>query len=55
MASSTGTEQPVLGDIAMVVALSMAAFAVLFGTRHTPARCACASATRRATLTSSIT
>ncbi|HWI19232.1 MAG TPA: sodium:solute symporter, partial [Vicinamibacterales bacterium] len=34
VATSTGTEQPVLGDIAMVVALSMAAFAVLFGTRH---------------------
>jgi Na+/proline symporter len=26
--------QPVLGDIALFVALSMAAFAVLFGTRH---------------------
>ena len=34
VATSTGTEQPVLGDIAMFVALSMAAFAVLFGTRH---------------------
>ncbi len=26
--------QPVLGDIALFVALSMATFAVLFGTRH---------------------
>ena len=34
VATSTGTEQPVFGDIAMFVALSMAAFAVLFGTRH---------------------
>jgi Na+/proline symporter len=30
----TGLAQPVLGDIALLVALSMAAFAVLFGTRH---------------------
>ena len=30
----TGMTQPVLGDIALFVALSMAAFAVLFGTRH---------------------
>ena len=30
----TGIAQPVLGDIALFVALSMAAFAVLFGTRH---------------------
>ncbi len=29
-----GTTQPVIGDIALFVALSMAAFAVLFGTRH---------------------
>ena len=29
-----GTTQPVLGDIALFVALLMAAFAVLFGTRH---------------------
>jgi Na+/proline symporter/signal transduction histidine kinase len=29
-----GTAQPVFGDIALFVALSMAAFAVLFGTRH---------------------
>jgi Na+/proline symporter/signal transduction histidine kinase len=32
-----GAAQPVLGDIALFVALSMAAFAVLFGTRHTDA------------------
>ena len=31
---TTGMTQPVLGDIALFVALSMAAFAVLFGTRH---------------------
>src|SRR3954451_2593407 len=31
---TTGTAQPVLGDIALFVALAMAAFAVLFGTRH---------------------
>src|ERR1043166_6315685 len=30
----TGTAQPMFGDIALFVALSMAAFAVLFGTRH---------------------
>jgi len=30
----TGVAPPVLGDIALLVALSMAAFAVLFGTRH---------------------
>src|SRR5262245_12240418 len=34
VASNTGYSQPVLGDIALFVALSMAAFAVLFGTRH---------------------
>ena len=34
VASDTGLAQPVLGDIALFVALSMAAFAVLFGTRH---------------------
>ena len=34
VAPTTGTAQPVLGDIALFVALSMAAFAVLFGTRH---------------------
>src|SRR5437763_14773959 len=34
VSSSTGYVQPVLGDIALFVALSMAAFAVLFGTRH---------------------
>jgi Na+/proline symporter/signal transduction histidine kinase len=32
--ADTGLIQPVLGDIALFVALSMAAFAVLFGTRH---------------------
>ncbi len=32
--SKTGAEQMVLGDMALFVALSMAAFAVLFGTRH---------------------
>ena len=31
---STGTGLPLLGDIALFVALSMAMFAVLFGTRH---------------------
>jgi Na+/proline symporter/signal transduction histidine kinase len=31
---TTGMAQPVLGDIALFVAMSMAAFAVLFGTRH---------------------
>lgn len=31
---TTGMTQPVLGDIALFVALAMAAFAVLFGTRH---------------------
>ena len=31
---TTGITQPVLGDIALFVALAMAAFAVLFGTRH---------------------
>ncbi len=31
---SGGAMQPVLGDIALFVALSMATFAVLFGTRH---------------------
>jgi Na+/proline symporter/signal transduction histidine kinase len=34
VAPSTGLTQPVFGDIALFVALSMAAFAVLFGTRH---------------------
>src|SRR5262249_14602506 len=34
VASSTGQVQPELGDLALLVALSMAAFAVLFGTRH---------------------
>ena len=29
-----GTGRPLLGDIALFVALSMAVFAVLFGTRH---------------------
>src|SRR5436305_6893081 len=31
---TTGMPQPVLGDIALFVALAMAAFGVLFGTRH---------------------
>src|SRR5437763_3355634 len=31
---TTGMTQPVLGDIALFVALAMGAFAVLFGTRH---------------------
>ena len=31
---NTSSVQPVFGDIALLVALSMAAFAVLFGTRH---------------------
>ncbi|MBV9558330.1 MAG: hybrid sensor histidine kinase/response regulator [Pseudolabrys sp.] len=31
---STGAVRPVLGDVALFVALSMATFAVLFGTRH---------------------
>src|SRR6266853_3345424 len=31
---ASGAMQPVLGDIALYVALSMAVFAVLFGTRH---------------------
>ncbi len=31
---TTGQAQPLLGDIALFVALAMAAFAVLFGTRH---------------------
>ena len=36
LADNTGgvASQPVLGDIALLVAISMAAFAVLFGTRH---------------------
>ena len=34
LAISTGSAQPMLGDIALFVALSMAVFAVLFGTRH---------------------
>jgi Na+/proline symporter/signal transduction histidine kinase/CheY-like chemotaxis protein len=33
-ASPGGTVQPLLGDIALFVALAMATFAVLFGTRH---------------------
>ena len=33
-AADGGLAQPVFGDIALFVALSMAAFAVLFGTRH---------------------
>jgi len=34
LTTSTGLIEPELGDIALFVALSMAAFAVLFGTRH---------------------
>ena len=34
IAPASGVANPVLGDIALFVALSMAAFAVLFGTRH---------------------
>jgi Na+/proline symporter/signal transduction histidine kinase len=34
VADGSGPAQPLLGDIALFVALSMAAFAVLFGTRH---------------------
>jgi Na+/proline symporter/signal transduction histidine kinase len=37
VAVSTGLIEPELGDIALFVALSMAAFAVLFGTRHVDA------------------
>ena len=37
VAASGGTAQPLLGDIALFVALLMAAFAVLFGTRHVDA------------------
>jgi Na+/proline symporter/CheY-like chemotaxis protein len=37
VATSTGRTEPELGDIALFVALSMAAFAVLFGTRHVDA------------------
>ncbi len=33
-ASSGGAAQPLLGDVALFVALAMATFAVLFGTRH---------------------
>ncbi len=36
-AGSGGALQPMLGDSALIVALFMAAFAVLFGTRHTDA------------------
>src|ERR1700676_4209572 len=36
-ASPGATAQPLLGDIALFVALAMATFAVLFGTRHTDA------------------
>jgi Na+/proline symporter/CheY-like chemotaxis protein len=35
--TTTGMAQPMLGDLALFVALAMAAFAVLFGTRHTDA------------------
>jgi Na+/proline symporter len=33
-ATAGGTAQPLLGDVALFVALAMATFAVLFGTRH---------------------
>ncbi len=36
-AAPGGTVQPLLGDVALFVALAMATFAVLFGTRHTDA------------------
>jgi Na+/proline symporter/signal transduction histidine kinase len=36
-AQTAGAASPVLGDLPLFVALSMAAFAVLFGTRHTDA------------------
>jgi Na+/proline symporter/signal transduction histidine kinase/ActR/RegA family two-component response regulator len=36
-AAGSGAAQPLVGDIALFVALLMAAFAVLFGTRHTDA------------------
>ena len=35
--AASGTAQPLIGDIALFVALLMAAFAVLFGTRHVDA------------------
>src|SRR3954454_17194555 len=34
ISDTPGTTQPVLGDIALLVAFAMATFAVLFGTRH---------------------
>jgi Na+/proline symporter/signal transduction histidine kinase/ActR/RegA family two-component response regulator len=37
LATGPGVTQPVFGDIALLVALCMAAFAMLFGTRHTDA------------------
>src|SRR3984957_4821860 len=36
-ASPGGAPQPLLGDVALFIALAMATFAVLFGTRHTDA------------------
>jgi Na+/proline symporter/signal transduction histidine kinase/CheY-like chemotaxis protein len=36
-AAPSGAAQPLLGDVALFVALAMATFAVLFGTRHTDA------------------
>ena len=36
-ASPAGAAQPLVGDVALFVALAMATFAVLFGTRHTDA------------------
>src|SRR5262249_30253064 len=35
--SASGAARPVLGDIALYVALAMAIFTILFGTRHTDA------------------
>ncbi len=35
--TAAGAAQPLLGDVALFVALAMATFAVLFGTRHTDA------------------
>jgi Na+/proline symporter/signal transduction histidine kinase/ActR/RegA family two-component response regulator len=34
LATGAATRQPILGDIALLVALAMASFAMLFGTRH---------------------
>jgi len=34
LATGSGARQPILGDISLLVALAMASFAMLFGTRH---------------------